>query len=260
MTDMTQTTQERPSAAALRAKLKTHVVKNSRLDMIEALTLDLLEETKELVDADVEAEKAAEREAEKRRDPRRQPITYTELSVMPVIGPSGSTKTTSMVDIAEKLKKKNPGRTPILVVKLRSSTTRLKHLHVQILEAFNDPQAETVRNQIITHSDNVTADAIRNVARAAGTYIVVLDEAHSVIGVREKWAKAQAFAPHIKSLVNDGLFAVIVMGTEDANLFFDTSPELNNRKFNSISLNPVDLSNPDDFSYFYKLVGQSTAN
>jgi nucleoside-triphosphatase THEP1 len=232
------------------------VVKNSRLDMIEGLTLDLLEETKELVDADVEAEKEAEREAGLRANPTRQSITYTELSVMPIIGPSGSTKTTSMVAIAEKLKKQNPGKTPILVVKLRSSTTRLKHLHVQILEAFNDPQAETVRNQIVTHSDNVTADAIRNVARAAGTYIVVLDEAHSVIGVRDKWAKAQAFAPHIKSLVNDGLFAVIVMGTEDANFFFETSPELNNRKFDSISLNPVDLSNPDDFRYFYKLIGR----
>jgi hypothetical protein len=255
MTDMTQTVQW-PSAPVLRAKFKTLVVKNSRLDMIEALTLDLLEETKELVDADIEAEKEAEREADKMADPRKQPITYTELSAMPIIGPSGSTKTTSMVAIAEKLKKKHPGKTPILVVKLRSSTTKLKHLHVQILEAFNDPQADTVRNQIVAHSDNVAADAIRKVARAAGTYIVVLDEAHSVIGVREKWARAQAFAPHIKSLVNDGLFAVIVMGTEDANLFFETSPELNNRKFDSISLKPVDLSNPDDFNYFYKLIGR----
>ncbi|WP_213775712.1 TniB family NTP-binding protein [Bradyrhizobium sp. dw_78] len=187
---------------------------------------------------------------------KRTDLTYTELSAMPIIGPSGSTKTTSMVAVAEKLKKKHPGKTPILVVKLRSSTTKLKHLHVQILEAFNDPQADTVRNQIVSHSDNVSADAIRNVARAAGTYVVVLDESHSVIGVREKWARAQAFAPHIKSLVNDGLFAVIVMGTEDANLLFETLPELNNRKFDSISLNPIDLSNPEDFSYFYKLIGR----
>jgi hypothetical protein len=253
MTDMTQTV-ERPTV--LRAKLKTLVVKNSRLDMIEALTLDLLEETKELVDADFEAEKKAEKEADKTADRRKQPITYTELSAMPIIGPSGSTKSTSMIAIADTLKKKHPGKTPLLVVKLRPSTTKLKHLHVQILEAFHDPQADIVRNQIVTHSDNVSADAIRNVARAAGTYIVALDEAHSVIGVRERWARAQAFAPHIKSLVNDGLFAVIVMGTEDANLFFETSPELNNRKFDSISLEPVDLSNPDDFSYFYKLIGR----
>ncbi|ABE62189.1 hypothetical protein Nham_1365 [Nitrobacter hamburgensis X14] len=236
------------SGAALRAKLRTLVVRNSRLDMIESLTLDLLDETQELVDGDVENQKEAEAGG--------QSITYTELSVMPIIGPSGSTKTTSMVTIAEKLKKKHPGKTPILVVKLRSSTTRLRQLQVQILEAFNDPQAHVVRKQIADYSENVAADAIRNVARAAGTYIVVLDEAHSVLGTREPAERAQAFAPHIKSLINDGLFAVIVMGTDNVNLFFETSTELNNRKFDSISLDPVDLSDPHDFTYFYKFIGR----
>jgi hypothetical protein len=41
----------------------------------------------------------------------------------------------------------------------------------------------------------------------------VLDEAHTPLGKNNKRECAATIAPHFKSLVNDGLFALIVMGT-----------------------------------------------
>src|SRR4051812_12178889 len=115
------------SQAQLRAKLKKMVVENSRLDLIEEYTRELLEETKALMADDflTEDEDAA---------PGRT-FNYTELPVMPIIGPSGSTKTTSMLRVAETLKK-DYGGTPVLVVKCRSNTKTMKAVQALILEAF----------------------------------------------------------------------------------------------------------------------------
>jgi AAA domain len=246
---MTTATKERvrEDNAQLRAKLKKLVVENRRLDMIEDVTLDMLADSEVLVSEDLAREKEAER--------LEQGITYTELWALPIIGPSGSTKTTSMEVIAEKLKKARPGKTPILMVKCRSSTRTARQLQVQILEAFGDPQAETLRRQVSSYSQNVAMEKIRNVARGAGTFIVVLDEAHNMLG-RDKSANAVTIASAIKSLVNDGVFSVIVMGTSDAHLLFEQYSELNNRKFDKISLEPANLNDPQDYEYFFKFVGR----
>lgn len=253
------TTNELPSDAELRRRFDKLVVRNSRLDWIEGRTLEMLEESEAFVRADLKAEEEELAEAVRRGDKIRPAITYTELRTMLITGPSGSTKTTSMVEIASKLQKKNPGKSPVLILKLQSQTTKLRHLILQILEALNDPQAVLLRRQRNTCLDGWSLNALREAARGAGTYVVVLDEAHSVlqhIRRRDQHEKAQAFAGHIKTLINAGLFGVIVMGTDDAKMFFETSPELNNRKFDHITLNPINLSNPDDFKYFYKLIGR----
>jgi hypothetical protein len=237
----------RTDHALLRAKLKKMVVKNRRLDMIEERTLEMLADTEVLVADDLLREKEAEE--------LRQRITYTELWVLPIIGKSGSTKTTSMETVAEKLKKVRKGKTPVLMVKCRSSTRTAKQLQVQILEAFRDPQAEYIRRQISSYSHDAAMHAIRKVARGAGTHIVVLDEAHSMLG-RDKHANAKTMAVAIKSLVNDGVFSVVVMGTADADLLFEVDEECNSRKFDKISLEPANLSNAQDYEYFFKFVGR----
>jgi len=237
----------RTDNALLRAKLTKMIVKNRRLDMIEELTLEMLADTQVLVMDDLAREKSAEVCG--------QSITYTELWALPIIGKSGSTKTTSMEAIAEKLKRASPGKTPVLMVKCRPSTRTAKQLQIQILEAFQDPQAEYIRRQVSSYSHNAATVAIRNVARGAGTYIVVLDEAHNMLG-RDKRANAETMAAAIKSLVNDGVFSVIVMGTADAYLLFECYPELNNRKFDEISLEPANLNDAQDYEYFFKFVGR----
>lgn len=246
MSDSSTMADPREEAARRHAKFKKLVVDNSRLKMIEEEMLDLLAETRQLVDDDVERA----REAEKRR----QSIKHTELYSMAIIGPSGSTKSTSMEAIIEKLNRKRPGEEPILLVTIRSSTRNAKQLQVQILEAFQDPQADTVRNQISTYSPDLAMDALREAARAKKTYVVVLDESNNMIG-RDKRGTALPMAKAIKSLVNDGVFSVVVMGTADAHLFFEVYPELNSRKFADIPLDPVDLNDPRQREYFFKFVG-----
>lgn len=187
-----------------------------------------------------------------------QTFTYAELSVMPIIGPSGSTKTTSMLRVAEKLKKDYPGTTPVLIVKCRSNTRTMKNLQALILEAFGDPQAKEVLQKQFAdrYEQDIVTRAIRKVARAAGTYVVVLDESHTPLGKINKREWAATIAANFKSLVNDGLFALVLMGTSDAELFFEMDTELNNRKIEGVSLEPVDLRRADHYHYFYRFVGR----
>lgn len=235
----------------LLARLKKMVVANSRLNTIRERTEALLGETMGLLADDLLIEEADAAPG--------TTFAYTELPVMSIIGPSGSTKTTSMLRVAEDLKKKNGG-TPVLVVKCRSNTRTMKSLQGLILEAFGDPQAKSVLAKQFgdRYEQDVVTRSIRKVARAAGTFVVVLDEAHTPLGkARGKQLEwAAAIAPHLKSLVNDGLFSIVVMGTADAELFFATNDELNNRRIEGVSLEPVDLRKPGDYDYFYKFVGR----
>jgi hypothetical protein len=236
--------------AVLRKKLKRMVVKNDRQDMLEQRVRMLLEETRLLIDEDEETARASSSSG--------TAIGYTELNVMRITGPSGSTKTTSMITIAEKLKREYPGTTPVLVVKCRSGTTSMKALQALILQAFGDPQADKVLKQFHDrYSQDAVTASIRKVARDSGTYILVLDESHTpIVGRRSKREWAMTLAPLFKSLTNDGLFAVIVMGTDDALLYFQVSDELNNRLFDAVSLAPVNLLDPSQHHYFFKFVGR----
>lgn len=234
--------------AQLRAKLKKMVVENSRLDMIERYVRELVEETRALMADDLSAD----------ADPiPGQTFTFTELPVMAIIGPSGSTKTTSMLRVAANLKKDYPG-TPVLVVKCRSNTRSMKSTQALILEAFGDPQAKEVLSRQFAdrYEQDIVTRSIRKVARQAGTYVVVFDESHTPLGKSRKCEWAATIASHFKSLVNDGLFSIIVMGTSDAELFFEMSAELSNRRIEGVSLEPVDLRQPEHFHYFFRFVGR----
>jgi hypothetical protein len=245
---MTTAIKERPlTDSELRAKLKNLVVRNRRLDMIADRVIEMLSDTEVLMAGDVVREKEAEE--------YRQSITYTELWALPIIGRTGSTKTTSMEAVAEKLKKARKGKRPVLMVKCRPSTRTAKQLQLQILEAFGDPQAECMHRQVSNFSPKAAMDAIRRVARGAGTHIVVLDEAHNMLG-RDKRTNAATMAVAIKSLVNDGVFSIVVMGTVDANLLFEVDAELNSRKFDEIWLEPANLSDEQDYTYFFTFVGR----
>jgi ABC-type dipeptide/oligopeptide/nickel transport system ATPase subunit len=233
--------------ATIRAQFKEMKVGNMRLDMIESEINDLLEETEAVVAIDVEREAEA---AEKG-----QTIKYSEMEVISVIGPTGSTKSTSVEKIVEKWNKVRPGEMSVVMVTLRSSTRSEKQLQVQILEAFKDPQADVVRKSMGSYSPTLAIKAIREIARSKGTYIVVLDEANNMIG-QDEIATARPMAKAIKSLVNEGVFSIVVMGTEKAHRLFEADPELNSRKVADINLDPVDLGVPAERIYFFKFVGQ----
>lgn len=232
--------------ASIRARFKEMKVGNKRLEMIEAEINDLLEETEAVVAIDLEQEAEA--------DKNRQAIKYSEMDIVSIIGPTGSTKTTSVEKIAEKWNKKRPSQMPVVMVTIRSSTRTEKQLQVQILEAFKDPQADVVRRNT-AYSPDQAIRAIRNIARSKHTYVVVLDEANNMIG-QDAIATARPMAKAIKSLVNEGVFAVVVMGTAKAHRLFEVDPELNTRKTADINLDPVNLAVPSERSYFFKFIGQ----
>jgi ABC-type dipeptide/oligopeptide/nickel transport system ATPase subunit len=233
--------------ATLRARFKDMKVENSRLAMIEEEVRDLLEETRAVVAIDIEREAQAAK--------RRQTVKFSEMEVVSIIGPSGSTKSTSMEKVIEQLNKARPGEEPVIMVTVRPSTRSDKQLHVQILEAFHDPQADVVRKSMSTYSPNAAIEAIRNIAREKGTYIVVLDEANNMIG-QDEMLTARPMAKAIKGLVNEGVFSIIVMGTAKAHRLFEADPELNSRKVADINLTPVDLNVAHERIYFWKFVGE----
>jgi hypothetical protein len=233
--------------ASIRARFKDMKVDNMRLDMIEAEINDLMEETEAVVAIDRENEAAAQKNG--------QAIKYSEMEVISIIGPTGSTKTTSVERIVETWNKVRPGERPVVIVTLRSSTRTEKQLQVQILEAFQCPQADVVRRSSHGYSPDQAIKAIRNIARSKRTFIVVLDEANNMIG-QDEIATARPMAKAIKSLVNEGVFSIIVMGTAKAHRLFEADPELNSRKIADINLDPVDLSVPTERRYFFKFVGQ----
>ncbi|WFU53613.1 ATP-binding protein [Bradyrhizobium pachyrhizi] len=232
---------------SIRARFKDMKVDNTRLDMIEAEISDLMEETEAVVAIDRKHEADAEKNG--------QTIKYSEMEVISVIGPTGSTKTTSVEKIVEKWNKSRPGEMPVVIVTLRSSTRNEKQLQVQILEAFQDPQADVVRRSSHGYSPDQAIRAIRNIARSKRTFIVVLDEANNMIG-QDEIATARPMAKAIKSLVNEGVFSVVVMGTAKAHRLFEADPELNSRKIADINLDPVNLNVPSERRYFFKFVGQ----
>ncbi|MFN4922537.1 MAG: TniB family NTP-binding protein [Bradyrhizobium sp.] len=236
---------EPESFVSIRARFKEMKVDNQRLEMIEAEINDLLEEAEATIAIDLEREAEAEK--------NRQTIKYSEMDVVSIIGPTGSTKSTSLEKIVEKWNKKRPGQMPIVMVTIRSSTRNEKQLQVQILEAFNDPQADVVRRNT-AYSPDQAIRAIRNIARSRHTYVVVLDEANNMIG-QDAVTTARPMAKAIKSLVNEGVFAVVVMGTDKAYRLFEVDPELNSRKIADINLDPINLSIPGERSYFFKFVG-----
>ena len=237
---------EPESLPSIRARFKEMKVDNTRLEMIEAEINDLLEETEAVVAIDLEQEAEAEE--------NKQAIKFSEMDVVSIIGPTGSTKTTSVEKIVEKWNKKRPGQMPVVMVTVRSATRSEKQLQVQILEAFKDPQADFVRRNN-NYSPDQAIRAIRHIARSRRTYVVVLDEANNMIG-QDEIATARPMAKAIKSLVNEGVFAVVVMGTAKAHRFFEVDPELNTRKTADINLDPVNLNVPSERSYFFKFIGQ----
>lgn len=189
--------------ATIRAQFKDMKVDNTRLTMIEEQIKDLLEETEAVVGIDLDREtEAAE---------RGQTIKYSEMEVISIIGPTGSTKSTSLERIVERWNKARPGEMPIVMVTIRASTRSEKQLQVQILEAFNDPQADVVRKSMGSYSPTLAIEAIRRIARSKRTFVVVLHEANNMIG-QDEYATARPMAKAIKSLVNEGVFSVVVMG------------------------------------------------
>jgi type II secretory pathway predicted ATPase ExeA len=183
-----------------------------------------------------------------------RPVKFDELWVMPLVGPSGSGKSFSIRKIVEagyQTAGDDGFKIPILPVTLRSSTKSPRQLQHQILEAYGDPSASLVLRER-DFSEALANEAIRKIARVRGTTVIILDEAHNLLtsaGHRTPLVMAKA----IKSLVNDGLFSVVLSGTDKITPLLTSDAELRSREREPVHFRKLDLT-LDDCRYFLDFV------
>jgi len=189
-----------------------------------------------------------------REKARGRPIKSAELWAQPIIGPSGAGKSTCIdtyVDGIYADPKTPDDAIPVLVVTLRSSIRSPRQLQAQILEAYGDPASKAVLSER-DYSEALVNLAIREIAREKKTTLVVLDEASNVINGNSSINLSMARA--FKSLINDGLFSIVVAGTEGLVTLLNCDPEFKSRQKPIIDFGRLRLE-PDDLIYFTNYIG-----
>ncbi|PXA90881.1 hypothetical protein DMC47_27075 [Nostoc sp. 3335mG] len=181
-----------------------------------------------------------------------RPIKSAELWVQPIVGPSGSGKSRALstyVDDVYSSEETNETAIPVLIVTMRSSTRTPRQLQSQILEAYKDPSASTVLTER-DYSEAMVNEAIRKIARHRETNLVIIDEASNALkGTHNQLSMAKA----IKSLVNDGLFSIVLAGTSAVNSLINCDPELMSRTKERIDFGRLRQNQPD-LRYFMDFV------
>jgi hypothetical protein len=223
-------------------------IKHPRLATIEERTLSLRRQTESVV---------AKNEDRKQRAKGR-PVKQIELWVLPIIGPSGSTKSTSMREVIDKVYREPDlpeDEIPVLVVTIGANTRGPRQFQAQILQAYGDLAADDVSRSAVGYNADAVNQAISKIARKRKTVIIVLDEAHNCLAY-DGGKTGQQMAKVIKSLVNDGIFSVILMGTEETKRLFKIDPELLSRCVpdGDIDLARFDIKNAQDRVYFFSFV------
>lgn len=171
-----------------------------------------------------------------------------EMSLLPLIGPSGSGKSKTIQAVSGKIheSRSDPKSIPILVVTLRASIRHTRELQASILEAFRDPSASAVR-KMQDYSEAAVNEAIIRIARKKGTTLVVLDEGHNALLA----ADAKTIAQALKSLLNDGVFSIVLSGTEDMRSLF-SHVELRERSKPPISFSPPKVGDIEGCLEFFR--------
>jgi AAA domain len=224
------------------------LITHPRLAEIEERTIALMRQTKARTDQNTARLIAA----------NHRTIKFRELWVLPIIGPTGSTKSTSMEYIIDKIYQdpKTPkDDLPILIVTLKESTRSPKQLSAKILAAFKDPAAEEVLKQVASKENDFIISAIAKIARRKKTLVLVLDEASNLL-IHDAGKIGTIMAKAIRSLVNEACFSVILMGTDDTKRFFKLDPELKMRLQGDrgVSMTPFSIEEAEDRGYFFGFV------
>lgn len=233
---------------------------NRKMDLFESILVDHPRKTvlhTALGNLMHDTTRASRRYAERSAAAGGRPIKPEELYLLPVIGPSGATKTKSLstyVDGVLSDPNLAPGEIPVLVVTVRSSVKSTRHLQAAILLAFGDLAAS---QEVLCQRDyseaRVNLDLLEK-ARAKKTRIVILDECHSMIQNAGP-VLLDSLATAMKSFVNDGIFSLVLVGTDKVRRLLQFN-ENHSRQKRAIDFGAARLDDPEDVEYFMKFVGR----
>ncbi|CAL8969085.1 hypothetical protein RHODGE_RHODGE_03525 [Rhodoplanes serenus] len=181
-----------------------------------------------------------------------RPVKLEEFWILPIVGPSGATKSKSMSVVVDEIladPNLSDDEIPVLVVTLKSSIKSTRALQAAILEAYGDPSASDV---LVSRSYNEARinREIGRIAKEKRTFVVVLDEAHNLL-IDAGINTARSMAGALKSLVNDAVFSIAILGTDKMLPLFTAEPELRSRRKETISLTAFDIAVKEDRQYFF---------
>jgi len=221
------------------------VIEHPRLGKIREKITWLRADTASVV-ADNEARRAAAKD---------RPFKKEELWVLPIIGPSGAMKSTSIRKVVDEINSEDdlrPGEMPVLFVSLREVKNTRAFLG-EVLEQYGDaakdvmPKSGPVDAQIISRG-------IYHTARTKHTVLLIIDEAHELLRY-DGGKTGKSMAMLLKTMVNEGVFSIVLVGTEDLLPLF-RSKELKNRTVadEDVTLLPFDIRRQADRRYFFRFL------
>ncbi|MHC2674472.1 hypothetical protein ACVI1J_006635 [Bradyrhizobium diazoefficiens] len=222
-------------------RLHQILLEHPRLDGIRTRIHWLMQRTESMI-AKTEARRVAA---------RLRPIKTEELWILPLIGPSGAMKSTSIAKVTDEIladPKYSDDQIPVLVVSMRDVRTP-KDFVAQILDAYNDAGAEdTLKGKLNARK---VAKKIYNIARTRGTVLLVVDEGHEML--RHDGGKVgDQMASLLKTMVNECVFSILLVGTEALKPLFKSLEALNRAvPDHDCDLRPFDIANRADCEYFF---------
>lgn len=166
--------------------------------------------------------------------------TDAELWLLPILGPSGSTKSSTIRIVLDEIYAAQSDRAamPVRYLKLNSSIKTTRQLQVRILEMLSSEEAaELAKGRY--YSEPKANGRLRDLAREQKTALIILDEAHSML--RE--TTVERMATGLQSLLNHGVFSIVLLATDEIRPLFRHS-ELRSRCEIPLELGPPAKANP----------------
>lgn len=137
-------------------------------------------------------------------------------------------------------------RKPVVIVQVPD--TGLKSLIERLYTAATGAEPPTDRRSRIQ-------EAIVHHLREMETKLIIFDETHQATEDKTD-VTARAVARLMKDLSNEGLFSILIVGTEDAKLVIKSNKELNRRLCGSANLGPLDWDNAESKETFLDILDE----
>ena len=184
-----------------------------------------------------------------------RPFKKKELWVLPIVGPSGAMKSTSICKVIDEINADESfpaDDIPVLFVTMRGVKNARAFLSV-ILEHYGDAAKEVMPGSGPVDAQ-VVARGVYHAARTKHTLLLVIDEAHEMLRY-DGGKTGKSMAMLLKTMVNEGIFSVVLVGTDEMLGLF-RSKELKSRTVadEDATLLPFDIKKEGDRRYLFRLL------